>query len=47
MIAHTIVYIVLSVLSLVAAYAVGTPLNEPPQEQHKPGDIADKDNDSL
>ncbi len=38
MLAHTIVYIVLSVLSLVAAYAIGTPLSKPPRDQQEPRD---------
>ncbi len=36
MLAHTIVYIVLSVLSLITAYAIGTPLSEPTRESQEP-----------
>jgi hypothetical protein len=45
--AHSIVYIILSVLSLVAVYAVGAPVNQAPQEQHEPGNTDEDSTDSL
>lgn len=38
MIAHTIVYVILSLLSVTAVYAANTPVQKTPQVQAKPGD---------
>ena len=37
MIAHTIVYVILSVLSATAVYAASTPVLKAPKEQQQPG----------
>ena len=47
MMAHSVVYIILSVLSLVAVYAVGAPVTEAPVEQHEPEKTDKESNDSL
>ncbi len=39
MTAHTIVYLILSALSVVAAHALATPVNETPPEQHETGKV--------
>jgi hypothetical protein len=46
MIAHTIVYVILSVLTATAVFAAGTPIEKAPKEQAQDG-VADKgDKDS-
>ena len=41
MIAHTIVYLVLSLLACTAAYAASTPITGPKREQHETSDEAE------
>ena len=45
--AHSIVYIILSVLSLVAVHAMSAPVNQPAQENHEPGTEDEDTTDSL
>lgn len=44
---QAIIYIVLCVLSLTAAYAVGAPIEKPQQEQIEPAEEKDSARDSL
>lgn len=47
MIAHTIVYVILSVLSVTAVYAATTPTGKPTQEQAEPEAKREDNSNSL
>lgn len=47
MIAHTIVYVVLSLLSVTAVYAASTPVSKSSQEQHESGEERKDDPKTL
>lgn len=47
MIAHTVLYVILSILSVTAVYAAGTPVNKPAQEHVEPGEEQKESGNSL
>ncbi len=47
MIAHIIVYVILSVVLAIAVYAVGTPVNRSTREQHDLGESEQDASNSL
>lgn len=47
MIAHTIVYVILSVLSVTAVFAASAPVSKSPQEQVEPDDKEKDSSNSL
>ena len=44
---HTVVYVILSLLSVVTCYAMGAPMQKPTQEQVEPGQEEKDVNHSL
>ena len=46
MIAHTIVYVILSVLSATAVFAAGTPIEKAPKEQPQDGKAGKEEKDA-
>jgi hypothetical protein len=44
---HSIVFVILSILSITAVYAAGMPIAKPSQEQHEPEQVEKDTTDSL
>ncbi len=47
MIVHTLLYVILSVLTATAVFAAGAPLNKSPQEHVEPGEEEKDSSNSL